>query len=283
MLSSQLAAKVEKIHVDIGDNVKKGEVLIELDCRDYQYARQQARATYLARKAQAAFSEKKYQRNKQLVRQSTIPQNTLDQSESEFLSVQADINALKAQLSVAALNVERCKIKAPLSGQITQRQVQKGQLVSANTPLLELLQTTNLQVSAELSSKQSRQIKQVKNFYFNANGKKSSLKLYKIVSLVKENTRLQTVRFHLPKDSSWVAGTAGRIIWEDKQPQLPASYLSRRNGKLGVLIVEKDTVKFIELKGAEEGQAADIDLPLDTQIVDNGRLIVSDKQIVKIQ
>ena len=283
MLSAQISAKVEKINVDIGDNVKKGDVLIVLDCLDYQYAQQQARANYLARKAQAAFAKKTYKRNKRLAQQATIPRNSLDQSESEYLSIKSDIEGLKAQLNTAGLNVKRCKITAPFSGQITQRQVQKGQLVSANTLLLELLQTKNLQVSAELSSKQSQQIKQADKIYFKADGKRSAVKLHKIVSLIKENTRTQSVRFLLPDENTWITGTAGRIVWKNSQAQLPADYLSKRNGKLGVLIVNKNTVEFIALKEAEEGQATSIDLPANTQIVDSGRLTVHDKQVVKIQ
>lgn len=283
MLSAQISAKVEKINVDIGDNVKKGDVLVVLNCLDYQYAQQQAKANYLARKAQAAFTEKTYKRNKRLVQQATLPRNSLDQSESEYLSIKSDIEGLKVQVSTTELNVRRCKITAPFSGQITQRQVQKGQLVSANTLLLELLQTKNLQVSAELSSKQSQQLKQAEKIYFKADGKKSTVKLHKVVSLIKENTRTQTVRFHLPEKSTWIAGTAGRIAWKNKQVQLPANYLSKRNGKLGVLIMNKNTVEFITLKGAEEGQATNINLPLNTQIIDSGRLTVRDKQVVKVQ
>lgn len=54
---------MKKIKVDIGDNVKKGSVLVELDCRDYQYTVKQTKAAYLARKAQATFAKKTFLRN----------------------------------------------------------------------------------------------------------------------------------------------------------------------------------------------------------------------------
>ena len=287
MLSAQISAKVKKINVDVGDNVKKGVVLLELDCRDYQNALQQAKAGYLARKAQAAFAEKTYKRNKKLVQQSTLPQSALDQAESEYLSVQADLSALNIKQKSAELNVERCQIKAPFTGQITQRKVQKGQLVSPNTPLFELLQTTNLQLSAELTHQQSKQVKQSENIIFRANGKETMARLHKIVSLVKEATRTQLARFTLPKESDLVVGTAGRLVWKNKQAQLKASYISQRGGKKGVLIVQnnqsKQTVKFIPLDNVQEGQAADIDLPLDTLIIDNGRLTVQNNQVVTVK
>lgn len=288
MLSAQISAKVDKIIVDVGDNVKKGSVLLSLDCRDYQNTLQQANASYLARKAQAAFAEKTYKRNKKLVHQSTLPQSALDQAESEYLSIQADLSALNIQRKSAELNVERCQIKAPFSGQITKRQVQRGQLVSPNTPLFELLQTHNLQLSAELTLKQSKQVKQARKILFRAGGQETSVSLYKIVSLVKASTRTQSARFKLPEASALVVGTAGRLVWKSSQPQLQASYISQREGKKGVLTLQENNkrqkiVKFIPLADVQEGQAADIDLPLDTLIVDRGRLTVQDKQVVNVK
>ena len=83
-LSAQLSAEVKKIKVDIGDNVKKGSVLVELDCRDYRYIAQQTKATYLARKAQATFAKKTFLRNQKLIQQSTIPRASLEQAEAEI-------------------------------------------------------------------------------------------------------------------------------------------------------------------------------------------------------
>jgi len=285
LLSSQISAKVKKINVDVGDNVKKGKVLIELDFRDYQNALQQAKASYLARKSQASFAEKTYNRNKKLVQQATLPQSALDQAESEYLSVRADLNALSVQQDSAELNVDRCLIKAPFTGQITKRQVQQGQLVSPNTALFELLQTSNLQISAELSGKQAQQIKRADKLFFRANGEDTAVRLHQIVSLIKETTRTQSARFYLPEKNNLVVGTAGRIIWKNNQPQLPARYVSQRKGKKGVLVVQEDkkTIKFISLENVQEGQAADINLPVDTLIVDSGRLTVQDKQVVKIK
>lgn len=285
IISSEISAEVKKIKVDVGDNVKQGDVLLELDCRDYENALAQASATYLSRKAQLAFAEKTYKRNKKLLQQSTIPQNALDQAESEYLSVQAGLNALKIQQRAAKLNVERCKVKAPFSGQVTQRQAQKGQLVLPNSALFELLQTSNLQISAELSRDQVQQIEHAKILFFSVNTKNTPIHLHKVVSLIKESTRTQSVRFDLPEQHRLVTGTAGRVIWKSAQPKLPANFISQRNGDKGVLIVESDKskVNFIPLQNVQEGQAAAINLPLNTLIIDKGRLTVQDQQVVEIK
>jgi len=295
-LSTQISAVVKKINVDMGDRVKQGSVLVELDCRDYYYAKQQAKATYLARKAQARFAKKTFQRNKKLILQSTIPQSSLEQAESDHLSIQEDLKALKAQLNNTELNIERCLIKAPFAGQITQRYVQKGQLVTPNTPILELLQTAKLYVTAELSNNKTNSIKKAKQIFFNTKGDNTLVHLDKIVALIKENTQTQTTRFSLENNKhQLITGETGRIVWQHSQTQLPADYLSQRNGQQGVLIAQRKKtkgndnnknqaiVKFIPLHAAQEGQATDINLSLSTLIIDSGRLIVNDKQIVIIE
>jgi RND family efflux transporter MFP subunit len=277
-LSTQISAEVKKINVDIGDTVKQGNVLMELDCRDYHYVKQQAKATYLARKAQARFAKKTFQRNKKLILQSTIPQSSLEQAESDHLSIQEDLKALKAQFNNTELNTERCIIKAPFAGQITRRYVQKGQLVAPNTPVLELLQTAKLSVTAELSSNKTHSVKQAKQVFFNTNGNNTLVHLDKIVALIKENTQTQTTRFSLTHNKHHlIAGETGRIVWQHQQTQLPANFLSQRNGQQGVLIArrKKDNnidnnqaiVKFVPLHSAQEGQAADISLSLNTLLM----------------
>lgn len=294
-LSAQLSAEVKKIKVDIGDNVKKGSVLVELDCRDYHYVVQQTKATYLARKAQATFAKQTFLRNQRLSQQSTIPRASLEQAESDHLSIQEDLKALQAQFNTAKLNVERCVIRAPFAGQITQRYIQQGQLVIPNTPVFELLQTAELYVDAELSHHKVNSIKQAKQILFRVNNQATPLKLEKIVSLIKQNTQTQAARFSLIKNKKQqnphlITGVSGRIVWQHNQAQLPANYLSRRNGQYGVLIAQRKTesknqavVNFITLPHAQEGQATDIDLPSDSLIIDTGRLYVNDKQTVVIQ
>ncbi len=284
IISAQVSAVVKKVYADIGDKLNKGDVLLALDCRDYEYALQQARAALRARKSQANFADKSYQRNQRLLKQSTIPQTTMDKSEADYLAIQADLISLKAQVKQAELAVERCQIKAPFAGEVTQRQVQKGQLVNIGTPLFEFMQSDHLQITAELSAQQVRDIQQADAIYFSANAKKTTIKLVKLVDLLKETTKTQTARFSFVQGNKFIAGTAGRVIWKAGQAKLPAAYISRRNGQFGVLTLQADkkTVHFVPLADVQEGQPVAIDLPLDTWIIDKGRINLKDKQVVSL-
>ena len=69
-------------------------------------------------------------------------------------------------------------------------------------------------------------------------------------------------------------GTSGRLQWYSSS-LLPANLLSRRNGKLGVLVAEtaggKLVARFVPLDGALEGRPAMIDLPGETIVIVEGR------------
>jgi RND family efflux transporter MFP subunit len=294
ILRAQITAKVKHIYVEIGDHIKQGEVLLSVDCREYNYALQQVQASYQARTVQINLLKKNYQRDKRLLQKSTISQTRFDQSEADYLSAQADIKALSAQQSLAQLQVERCQIKAPFSGKIIKRQVQKGQLVSNQTALFTLLQIDNLHISAKLTETEIVAIQQAEQINFRQHGENNFVKLYTIVPLANEKTRTQELRFSLLDQYKihLVTGSAGRIIWQSSNQILPAAYISKRKNQLGIFVVKniiaknKKTVSkavFIPLTHAQEGRDVKIDLPLDSLIIETGRLRVQDQQVVKIQ
>ena len=158
-LSAEITARVKKIHVDIGDQVQYGDILISLDCRDYRYRLQQTKADSKAKQIQIDLLKKNYQRDKRLAGQSNISQSRFDSAISAYQAAQAELESLQARQSLAQLQVARCQITAPFTGEITQRQVQIGQFVTNNTPLFNLLQSDNLQISAKLTQNASNEIK----------------------------------------------------------------------------------------------------------------------------
>ena len=288
ILRAQITANVRRIHAEIGDQVKQGNVLLSLDCREYHYTLQQAKARYQARKLQIKLLKKNYQRDQGLLQQSTISPTRFDQSETDYLSAQVDIKTLEAQQSLAQLQVERCQIKAPFSGEIVQRQVQKGQLVTHQTALFTLLQVNDLHISAQLTATEIVDIQQTKQIIFRQHHKDHFLKLDHIVSLANEKTRTQKLRFSLMDQyTTLITGSAGRVMWQSPDQKLPAAYVSKRKNQLGVFILkEKKTAPkavFIPLPQAQEGRAVKVDFPLNYLIIDAGRLQLRDQQGVKIQ
>ncbi|MCK5556158.1 MAG: biotin/lipoyl-binding protein, partial [Alphaproteobacteria bacterium] len=126
-VGTQVSGQLEKIHVEIGDEVKTDDLLVEIDPRIYEtrVAAGKARLNTLAaqmieQEVQLALISRQNERNIKLIKSNAVSRDTLDQSEAALRAGQAKIIALKAEieesrstLEADATNLAYTKIKAP--------------------------------------------------------------------------------------------------------------------------------------------------------------------------
>lgn len=279
-LSAEISAKVTKLLVDAGDRVKAGQVLAELDCRDYAFALNQARAGEDAANARYGFASSQLQRNQRLRKTGVIPAETLDKAAADSDASKADLAVAKAQVETARLAVSRCAIQAPFAGQITRRHLQLGQQAAPGTPAFQLLQGDALEVSASLSVNEVQDQAQGAELRFVADGVSIPLERRAVIGQIAGNTRTQEVRFTLKGEHELPVGRSGRVVWQGKLPVLPASWIVRREGGLGVMLEDNGVAKFHPLPDAQEGQPVLLDLPPETRIIDQNRLRARDGQFL---
>ncbi len=286
-ISAEITGRAMMIEGETGDEVKKGKRLVTLDCRSYLLAKKQAEASLHIAKTQLNYSSKQYKRNQDLLAKRIIPRETFEKAESGKLAAIADIELKKVAIETTKLAINRCKISAPFSGQITKRLVQQGQLVTAGTPLFQIMQKNKLEIKTQLSAAQVQMLDDSPLLKFIAGDKQFKTVVRSIIQTVDEATRTQEVRLSLPKATKIAAGMSGRIIWRSKDLLIPAEYILRRNNQLGVMLAEDiiegvGKAKFHPLINANEGQAVKADLPENSAIIVKNRYRVKDTQQVKI-
>lgn len=287
-VSAEITGRITTIKTETGANVKKGQVLASIDCRSYQLVERQTQAAVKVAKTQFNLVKKQFARNRTLLRQGTIPREMFDQAEANQQTTLADIELQNISNEIAKLEVSRCLIRAPFAGQITQRIVQEGQLVTAGTALFKLLQTGNLEITAELSPDEIKHIKGSPLLEFASGDDHATVSLRSIIDTIDETTRTQEVRLSLPRGSSLASGLSGRLEWSSKQSKVPAEYILRRGDNLGVMLAlpkkdksaKKGTATFHKLSNAREGQPAYIDLSKTALIIDQNRYRVKDSQLI---
>ena len=282
-LSAEVAGKVTRLLVDVGATVKAGQVLANLDCRDYTHSLSQAKASMTTAKARLSFAQSQWQRNQQLRKTGLLPAEQLEKAQADFDSAQADVAVNQAQVDTASLAVSRCEVTAPFAGQITQRHLQLGQQATPGSPAFQLLQHDVQELSAQLSAEEVAEQAQGKQLRFVADGVTLAVKRRAVVGQISGNTRTQEVRFSLQEPTTLAAGQSGRLVWQSPLPALPASWLVRRDTSLGVMLGEGDAAKFHPLPKAQEGQAAIVDLPDTTLLIDQNRLRVQHGQAIKVE
>lgn len=138
-LSFQVGGTVSELTVSKGQRVEKGQVLARLETNDLVFALRKAKASLGAAKVARLQAEDKYQRSAKLSIKGFV-------SESELIAIRADLDAKQQQenlaqtdLSNAELNLERAKLYAPFSGQVTQLSVDEFTKVNSGQKIIELV------------------------------------------------------------------------------------------------------------------------------------------------
>ena len=190
-VSSEADGKVEKINADLGDRVRAGQVLIQLDDEKQRYAYEQQQAA-LARtlaqygapdpehlpaieetpdakrtKADLAQAEQSYERAAELFKRTLIPQQALDDAKTAVetkkatydaslhnaRNLRASIQASQATMKLAARQLRDAEIRAPFDGYVERRLVNLGELVKAQMPVIAVVRVDPLKVIAEIPEK----------------------------------------------------------------------------------------------------------------------------------
>jgi RND family efflux transporter MFP subunit len=133
---ARVSGYLQKINFKEGAEVKEGAVLFEIDPRPYQAVFNQARAQVRLQEAQLAYNEAVYKRDLRLFRNQAISEEELQQAETQRNTSRASVNAAKANLETARLNLGWTKVTAPIDGRASRTLVTRGNLVTADSTIL---------------------------------------------------------------------------------------------------------------------------------------------------
>ncbi|MDO9382987.1 MAG: efflux RND transporter periplasmic adaptor subunit [Hyphomicrobiaceae bacterium] len=132
---------IEKIHFKDGQLVKAGDQLFTIDPREYRIAVESAEAEIARSDAQVDLAENEVERARPLVKTGAVTERDFDQRSANLNVQRAALQAAQASLKRAQLNLEWTAVTAPVSGRISDRKVDIGNLVTGGTGGTTLLTT----------------------------------------------------------------------------------------------------------------------------------------------
>ena len=282
LISAEISAPIEQVHVLVGDIVAQRDLLVTLDCRDYKLALREADAQAARARASVELARKQHQRSQSLGGRQQISEELLDQRETELTLAVQDLALARTRLEQAQLNVERCSVRAPFAGVVTERLAHIGQLAATGTALLRLLDNTQLEVSAQVPVDSVAALSASTDMWLQANGSRQSLSLRAITPAIDPKARSLEARFVF-QDERALPGTAGRVVWQAAALHVPAELVVQRGEGLGVFIADGDKARFVALPQAQEGQPAPTELAPDTLLIGEGRYSLIDGNPIEIQ
>lgn len=159
-VGAQVSGQLLRVHFEVGDFVKKGKLLAEIDPKIYeaQVEVNQARTKSLnaqieQQRAQLVLAEQIFKRNTALIKSKAVSKEALQTSEANYNAAVANVASLKAQAEEAAsslkgalANLHYTKIYAPMDGTITVQTTRLGQTINSNQTAPNLMQIANLDI-----------------------------------------------------------------------------------------------------------------------------------------
>lgn len=132
-VKSKASGEVLELLVDIGDNVDQGELLVHIDPRTVRNRLAQAEAELVAARARRTIAETQMKRAESLLRQGTYTESDHEAAALELANAEAQVVSASVAVENARIAVEDTDIRAPVSGTIIAKPVEKGQVISSPT------------------------------------------------------------------------------------------------------------------------------------------------------
>jgi membrane fusion protein, multidrug efflux system len=191
-VSSEIEGRVERVLVDVGDKVDKGQGLVKVLPVELELGADQQRAAYEqtrarlgipeggddlrdptdaaeVKRAQAALedAQQKYERSKSLFEEGLLSKWTYDEAEANYKSakaaydlarqsvenLRAELQQKRAGLRLAEKKLSDTVIRAPFAGHVKSRMVEQGQYLRVQTPVMVIVNTDPLRVRLKVPEK----------------------------------------------------------------------------------------------------------------------------------
>jgi len=128
-IGAQVSGVVQKLHVSIGDQVQKGDLLAEIDPAQFIANRDQALAILKNAQASLDYTEANALRQEQLYRDQVISADTYDQTQRNLAMARAEVERQEANLRLLETQLSLTKIYATISGVVASVSTQEGETV----------------------------------------------------------------------------------------------------------------------------------------------------------
>ena len=139
----RVSGAIVAVHFTDGAIVRQGQLLFTIDPRPFAAALAEARAGVATAQSELALAETNLARGRRLLETEAVSQASVDQLIAKERSARAALAAAQARVQARALDVEFTQVRAPISGRISDRRIDPGNLVSAGDAGGTLLTTIN--------------------------------------------------------------------------------------------------------------------------------------------
>lgn len=261
-VSAQISGRVKEIYFDVGDTVKKGQIILRIDERETSQALAGSQAQVMQAQAAMQNAKANYERARQMFEQKFISQAALDKAEADYKVALAQAAASKAGESQAALAQGYTAVVAPYGGVVAARMVELGEMVTVGKPLMTGFDPAQMRVIVNVPQDKLKDIGARPDVAIEFPALKLRVPAASVTVQPVADARTHTtqVRIDLPaREQGVYPGMYVRahfVVGKSKKMLIPASAVLRRSEVIAAYVVDdkgKVTLRQIRL-GEAVGQ-----------------------------
>jgi multidrug efflux system membrane fusion protein len=267
-LAFRVPGRVSSRQVEVGTQVKAGQVIATLEPQDYALAVHAVQAQLAAAEAESRLAQQELQRFTELRAQNFISQAELDRRRTTADAAQSSVRQLRAEVARLGNQQAYTRLTAPHAGVVTALAFEAGNVVAAGQPLAQLARTTELEVRIDVPENAVDEVRLARSMTVRlwARPEKSYTgQLRELSPMADAASRTYSARVSLlqPDAAVKLGMTATVELGQEAAPSLSVaqSALFRVNGEPQVWVVDRQaqTVAARSVKlGAFNGQRATV-------------------------
>lgn len=256
VVASMLTGKVTSLAVQEGDSVKAGQLLLTIDARDLSQKASGAsagiRAAQMAASSaaqNAKMAARTYQRYKNLYDEKVITKQEFDQyttqknvAQLQYQQAQAGVQQARAGLGEVKVFQSYARVTAPVSGIVTQRNIDLGSTAIQGQPILTIEAPGDAELIANIDESYLDKVKEGEDVSLEINGKTIKRKITKVVKHIDPTTRTFKVKIDI---TSLAGGQFAKInipVAKKDAITVPNSAIVEKGELTGVYTVDSENV-----------------------------------------
>ena len=292
VIGSELSGqRLTRVNVNVGDEVKRGQVLAEINSDTIRADLAAAKASYAEAQAVLADAVTNNKRIQQLRNTGAISAQELTQYQTSQATAQARLDASRAQIESNQLRLAQTQVISPDNGVISARTATVGSLAQTGQELFRLIRDHRLEWRAEVTTSDLYKLKQGMNArIFSPDPAQPAItgKVRIIAPVIDPQTRYGLVYVDLPATQAFRMGMVVKgefDLGEKPALTIPQTALLLRDGFAYVFIVGKNN-RVAQQKVTVGRRLADrveiLDLPANVKLVASGTGFLTDGDLVTV-
>jgi multidrug efflux system membrane fusion protein len=257
-LGFRVGGKIVARKVDVGNVVKRGQILMQLDPQDLQLAQAQSNAGLKAAESNRDLAKADLKRYQDLREKNFVSQAVLDSKETAFKAAQASYEQAVAAHRNQSNQTSYTTLVADVEGVVTSVDAEVGQVVAAGNPVVRVAQMGEKEIVIGIPEDKVDALRRVDDvrvrIWANPNGAIAG-KIREISPIADPATRTYTAKISIPDAPPEVKlGMTAYVTFAAKTPEamikVPLTALFQDKSETAVWVVENGIVKLVRVKVA---------------------------------